>query len=52
MASCVEMEKGDIFVCKTCGLELKVTKTCSCIVGKEITCTVPLQCCGKDMIKK
>ena len=52
MASCVEMEKGDIFVCKTCGLELKVTKPCSCIVGKEITCTVPLQCCGNDMIKK
>lgn len=26
MASCVVMEKGDIFVCETCGLELQVTK--------------------------
>jgi hypothetical protein len=52
MASCIEMEKGDIFVCKTCGLELQVNKACSCIAGKDISCIVPLQCCGKDMIKK
>jgi hypothetical protein len=52
MANCVEMKKGDIFLCETCGLELQVAKTCACIVGKEVSCTVPLQCCGKDMIKK
>ena len=52
MANCVEMKKGDIFVCKTCGLELQVIKSCACIVGEEVSCTVPLQCCGKDMIKK
>lgn len=52
MANCAEMKEGDIFVCETCGLELKVTKTCACIVGEEVSCTVPLQCCGKDMTKK
>jgi hypothetical protein len=53
MANCVEMEKGDIYRCETCGLELKVTKSCACLAaGKEVSCTSPLQCCGKDMTKK
>jgi len=52
MANCVEMKKNDIFVCEICGLELQVIKTCACIVGEEVSCTVPLQCCGKDMKKK
>ena len=52
MASCIEMEEGDIFVCETCGLELQVTKACACTAGEEVSCTVPLQCCGKDMVKK
>jgi hypothetical protein len=52
MANCVEMEKGDIYRCETCGLELKVTKSCACVAGKEVSCSSPLQCCGKDMIKK
>ena len=52
MANCTEMKEGDLFVCETCGLELQVIKACSCIAGEEISCTVPLQCCGKDMVKK
>lgn len=52
MASCVGMKKGDIFICKTCGLELEVIKACNCMVGQKFACSVPLQCCGKDMIKK
>ena len=52
MADCTEMKEGDLFVCQSCGLELQVTKACSCIVGEQTSCTVPLQCCGKDMIKK
>ena len=52
MANCAEMNKGDVLICKTCGLELKVEKSCRCIAGEEISCTVPLQCCGKDMTKK
>jgi hypothetical protein len=51
MADCAEMNEGDRFVCDACGLELQVTKACSCNTGEEDACTVPLQCCGKDMVK-
>jgi len=51
MFNCIEMKAGDLLACKTCGLELQVVKTCSCTAGKEVSCTVPLQCCGNDMIK-
>jgi hypothetical protein len=30
MAICHEMNEGDVFFCKLCGLELRVEKTCSC----------------------
>jgi hypothetical protein len=51
MANCGEMKKGDLFVCKSCGLELQVSKACTCGSGAA-SCSVPLQCCGKDMVKK
>ncbi len=52
MANCSEMKAGDVFVCPTCGLELQVKTTCSCEPGKQGSCSVPLQCCGREMIKK
>jgi len=52
MANCAEMKKGDLYVCNACGLELQVTKTCSCGNGGADACSVPLQCCGKNMVKK
>jgi hypothetical protein len=52
MANCGDMKKGDLYVCKTCGLELQVSKACSCGSGSEGACSVPLQCCGKNMVKK
>ena len=52
MANCAEMNKGDIFKCEKCGLELQVVRTCSCTAGEEVSCMVPLQCCGQDMEKK
>ena len=52
MVDCAEMKEGDRFICESCGLELQVTKTCSCTTGEEGACSVPLQCCGKDMVKK
>lgn len=51
MATCSEMEKGDLFVCETCGLELRVEKACSCKQG-EAPCRTPLECCDKQMIKQ
>ena len=52
MANCAEMNIGDRFVCEVCSLELEVVRTCRCSAGDEISCTVPLQCCGQDMVKK
>ena len=52
MANCADMKEGDLFVCESCGLELTVNKACSCGSGGEGECAVPLQCCGKDMVKK
>lgn len=51
MANCAEMKEEDRFFCETCGLELQVAEPCSCGSG-EASCTVPLQCCGKPMVKK
>lgn len=53
MADCGDMKKGDVYFCKKCGLELEVTKSCSCGTGGQSgSCTVPLQCCGGEMQKK
>jgi hypothetical protein len=52
MANCEDMKKGDLFACDTCGLELEVAKACSCGSGSDANCSVPLQCCGKEMRKK
>ena len=51
MAGCGDMRKGDLFVCKACGLELEVQKTCTCGTG-ETDCHLPLECCGKEMVKQ
>jgi hypothetical protein len=29
-----------------------VEKACTCNAGDEGACSVPLQCCGKEMVKK
>ena len=52
MANCGDMKVGDQYVCDSCGLELQVSKACTCASGDEAACSVPLQCCGKDMRKK
>jgi len=52
MANCCDMKEGDLFVCEVCGLELTVKKPCSCDIEAPEKCTVPLQCCKQDMVKK
>lgn len=52
MINCSEMKGGEVYLCKSCGLELKVEKPCSCGTGQGQSCSVPLQCCGGDMQKK
>ncbi len=51
MANCKDMQVGDVYVCKLCGLALKVEKTCTCGEGST-ACTVPLSCCGQEMAKE
>lgn len=52
MANCNEMKEGEIFVCEKCGLELRVHKTCKCGgADGTVQCSVPLQCCGQEMVK-
>lgn len=51
MANCSDMKQGDLYMCKNCGLELKVNKPCTCSTASGEACTVPLQCCGQDMVK-
>lgn len=52
MANCYDMQEGDVFECKQCGLELKVVKTCACTSGAADACSVPLTRCGQAMSKK
>lgn len=40
MANCCDMKEGDVYTCEACGLELKVTKPCSCTAGSEDACSV------------
>ena len=58
MASSHEAKEGEVYVCKDCGIELKVAteckggstsaQTCGCHSAQG-SCT--LTCCGKEMVK-
>lgn len=55
MASCHEMKKGDVYVCKDCGLELQVVNQCKNYgISEEAhehdTCN--FVCCEKEMTVK
>ena len=53
MSSCSHLKKGDKLVCKDCGLEVKVTKACSCGDEEEGACTEEgFICCGGNMVKE
>jgi hypothetical protein len=44
------MKLGQVYVCKDCGLELKVVKECDCSEG-ECSCE-SISCCNGDMTLK
>ena len=55
MASCHEMKQGEVYVCKDCGLELKVVAQCKNHGGtkdvhKHKTCN--FICCETEMAVK
>ena len=55
MASCHEMKQGEVYVCKDCGLELKVVAQCKNHGGtKDVhdhdTCN--FTCCEAEMTVK
>lgn len=59
MPSCAEMKEGEIYMCKDCGLELKVVKQCrdSGKPGAKCGCEsdeepCAIACCGKELVKK
>jgi hypothetical protein len=52
MTSCCDDLKLDqVWVCETCGLEIKVVKECDCSQGKSKTCSpdLCLSCCDKPL---
>jgi len=49
VANCVDMKKGDVFICDACGLEIEVVKECSCGQEEEDACSRPMECCGQTM---
>ena len=60
MSSCHDMKKGEVYVCRKCGLELKVVKecknagrpagACECHPHGEDECVI--DCCGEPLAKK
>jgi len=60
MSSCHEMKKGEIYVCRGCGLELQVVaecenadqppEACACHPHGEAECVI--DCCGAPLVKK
>ncbi|MFW6040315.1 MAG: hypothetical protein ACOC85_00585 [Thermoplasmatota archaeon] len=52
MTDCHDMEKGQIYVCEDCGLELKVIKECvDCGPTEEECACGPCEfvCCGEEL---
>jgi hypothetical protein len=59
MAGCHDLRKGEIYMCKDCGMELQVVNECKDVGipaeecechGEENPCSI--ECCGKPLVKK
>jgi len=52
MASCcVDLKSDQVWVCETCGLEIKIVKECDCSKGASKACepSACLTCCDKPL---
>ncbi len=53
MPSCHDMKLGEVYVCETCGLELKVVKECDECGEDADSCACEehcsFDCCGEEM---
>lgn len=51
MSCCVELRLNQIWVCETCGLEIKIVKECDCLTKGGIVCepSACLTCCDKQL---
>jgi len=58
MLSCATMKKNEIYMCKECGLEIKIVqecKECKEPEGSSASCCVKgctFSCCGEELKKK
>jgi hypothetical protein len=52
MASCSEMKAGEVYVCKGCGLEIEVLKSCADSEEGACSCSEPLSCCDEPLLLK
>lgn len=56
MAHCTQMKKDDVYVCETCGLQVKVVQECGCADPSSGGSPCPpdsvLSCCGKELKAK
>jgi hypothetical protein len=50
MAHCHEMKTGEVYVCQSCGLEIKVMSSCG--DTGVCSCTEPVSCCGQPLTLK
>ena len=49
---CHDMKKGLVYMCESCGLEIKVVKECTDCCGDDV-CGCNFSCCGKELkVKK
>jgi len=49
---CSEMKVGQIYICKECGLELKVVKECDCSAEGQVCSCSDESCCSEQLALK
>ena len=52
MSTCAGMKLGQVYVCRDCGLELKVVKECDCHTETEECSCSAMSCCGDALTLK